>query len=246
MHNEYVICFNFSNRYMKKSLFVLFSSFFTQANFAQSTIQGDLNVSLAVPIIENKLEDGNNLIAFGIGGGFNAQLGNSPFYSGLNFRYMWLGGDSRTLDFIDDDGFYYELKSKVSGAMSALHLNIRIDIIQYTEFPVTPYIGGFIGGRFLGAKTKIDIDYEDGSDPINLERNSDWSTTSSYGFEIGLHIRVEDNLFIDIRYEHAYGGWAEYIDLESIEINDQGDASFSKLNTRTDISLFTLGVTGVF
>lgn len=230
---------------MSKPILFAIALCFSLSAFSQSNApQFDANMNLAVPIIENEFADSSraDLAAFGFGGGFTTPVLKSPLRCGVSFRYMWLGGDSRTFDEVDDQGYSYELESKVSGSMSPLHLNARFDLIHFTKFPVTPYVGGFVGMRFFGTNNKITVDYEDGSEPT-IHNNRQLSVTSSYGYEFGLHVRIVDQLLIDARYEHAYGGWAKYIDLESIEIDDQGEASYSRKNTRTDVSMFTLGIT---
>lgn len=230
---------------LKKLSPFLFFLFAYHANAQEAFQQIDLNMALAVPINEEVIADtssNSDLIAFGFGGGYTAPVfKNSPLRLGASFRYMWLGGDTRYLYFEDGNGDEYELQSKVKGSMSPLHIVARIDPMIYTDFPVLPYIGGFFGIRFFGTNHQITIDYQDGTEPI-IENNRQVSVTSSYGFELGLHIRINPYLLIDLRYEHAYGGWAKYLDLSSIEIDDNGNATYERLETRTDVAMFTLGV----
>jgi hypothetical protein len=51
---------------------------------------------------------------------------------------------------------------------------------------------------------------------------------------------------LDFRVEHAYGGWAKYVDLSSVEINDNGRATYDIIESRTDVNMFTLGVVLLF
>lgn len=220
---------------------------FTKISRAQDNAfsQVDIQAALALPFNQNISIDttsNNDLIAYGIGGGFMVPLSKKlPLYLGANFKYMWTGGKTRNFDKTDSNGNNYNLESKISGSMSPLHAVIRIDPMHYTNFPVMPYISGFAGVRFFGAKQKITINYQNGNQPIE-DKSNKINVASSYGFEVGLHIRTSEDVFIDLQYEHAYGGSAEYIDLSSIEIDEFGNASYDQIETRTNVSIYTLGV----
>ena len=230
---------------IKKLLFFICYFFAYFANAQTALPQLDLHSSLAIPINETAIEDSStssSLVAFGFGGGFTVPvLENSPLRLGISFRYMWLGSKSREFFLTDEEGYTYELESSVKGSMSPLHIIARVDAMNYSDFPVLPYLGGFVGIRFFGTNHKLTIDYQDGSEPI-IDNNRKVSVTSSYGFELGLHIRISKEILLDFRYEHAYGGWAKYVDLTSVKIDNNGNATYDRLETRTDVAMFTLGI----
>lgn len=230
---------------MYKRLLFIFCLFTLLTNGQEVHPQFNLNLSLALPINQlgaiNATAE-NELAAFGLGGGFLLHITeNLPFKAGINLRYMWLGSKSKSFDLVDDEGYAYNFESKVKGSMTPMHLMLRVDPMHYTNFPIMPYVGGFTGFRFFGSNRKFTVDYNDGSEPL-VENKRKLSVTSSYGFEIGLHIRISKDMMLDFRYEHAYGGWAEYLDVSSIEINENGDATYQYLETRTDVSMYTLGI----
>lgn len=229
-----------------KSVFIILFVFFSFIAKSQEALpQLDLNMALAIPINDPVYVDSSSsttLTAFGFGGGFTIPVfEKSPVRLGASFRYMWIGSESRDFSFIDDQGYEYELTTTVKGSMSPLHLMFRIDPVVYTNFPVLPYAGAFAGIRFFGSNNKLTFDYQDGTEPI-VENNREISVTSSYGFELGLHVRLGKDILLDFRYEHAYGGWAEYIDFSTVEIDNNGNASYDLHETRTDVAMFTLGV----
>ena len=214
------------------------------AKAQEAVPQFDLDLTLAIPINEQVISDSSSstsIDAIGIGGGFTMPIKSTPFRLGVSFRYLWIGSRTKEFYFTDSQGFDYELISAVKGSMSPLHMDLRIDPMIYSNFPVMPYVGGFIGIRFFGSNHKITIDYQDGTVPL-IENNREVSVTSSYGFELGLHIRINKWLLLDFRYEHAYGGWAKYVDLSTVEINSNGDATYERIETRTDAAMFTVGV----
>jgi len=207
--------------------------------------QVDIHTSLALPFNESGMQDStlnNELMAFGFGAGIMVPLPkNLPLKVGANFRYMWMGGKTKDFDMVDDNGTTYNLESKVRGSMLPFHAMLRLDPMRYTKFPVVPYIGGFAGFRIFESKRQLIIDYQDGSEPIT-ETKRNVSVTSSYGFEIGLHIKTSEKVLIDFRYEHAYGGRAKYLDLSSVIIDDEGNATYDRLETHTNVSIYTIGI----
>lgn len=229
---------------IKISFIFVFFFFGYRAKAQEAFPQFDLNLTVAIPINEQAISDSStstSIDAIGIGGGFTLPIKSSPIRLGLSFRYLWIGSRTKDFYFTDNQGFEYLLISTVKGSMSPLHFEARIDPMIYTNFPVMPYVGGFMGIRFFGSNHKITIDYEDGTEP-SMENNRKVSVTSSYGFELGLHIRINKWLLLDFRYEHAYGGWAKYVDLSTVEIDNNGDASYERIETRTDAAMFTVGV----
>jgi|TARA_B110000093_G_C12839823_1_gene354769 hypothetical protein len=212
--------------------------------------QMDLHATLALPFSNAIIPDSATstaLVAFGFGGGFTAPfsksslLADSPLRLGFSFRYLWQGNEKKDFLFIDDQGFEYELESKVKGTMSPLQIMARLDPMNYSRFPVLPYAGGFVGLRFFGTNQKITVDYLDGSEPL-VENNREMSITTTYGFELGLHARITPEVMLDFRVERAYGGWAKYVDLSSVQIDDNGNATYDRIESRTDMDMFTLGL----
>ena len=151
------------------------------------------------------------------------------------------GEKKRDFDLVDGNGERYNFETKVRGSMSPLHFKIRVDPMHYTNFPIMPYVGAFTGIRFFASNRRNTIDYQNSSEPTT-ENNREISVTSSYGIEAGIHIRISKELIVNFSYEHAYGGKAKYLDVSSIEIDENGSASYERLKTRTHASIYTLGL----
>lgn len=166
---------------------------------------------------------------------------DTPLRFGLDGRYFFMGTGDRNVDIMDTLGaFQYNLNSKVSGGMMPFHLRARLDLMNIYNYPVLPYAGGFFGLRIFNITRNFEFDYEDGSDPYT-ETERTTSTTASFGFELGVHIRVNYFILIDVRYERTYGGWAKYLDASTIQIDEEGYVYYQELNTRTDADLLTIG-----
>ena len=227
----------------KRLLFIVFLGLIAFSGYGQygrPQITGTLGI--AIPVNEFSKADPGDQAYFGMGVDLSFPiLKDTPLRLGLDFRYFWMGNRDRNVDIIDTMGvFQYNLNSKVSGGMMPIHLRARIDFMNIYNYPVLPYAGGFYGLKVFSIARTFEFDYEDGTEPFDESERST-STTVSYGFELGLHIRVTSHLLIDVRYERAFGGRANYLDVSSIEIDDEGFVSYDQLNTRTDVDMFTVG-----
>ncbi len=200
------------------------------------------HLSVAIPAREFAEADEGRQAYFGLGAEFSFPVvRDSPLQLGIDFRYYFMGNRDRNVDIFDTTGsFEYNLTSRVNGSMMPIHFHARIDFMNIYEYWIMPYAGGFAGFRLFGITQNFEFDYEDGSEPFT-ENERSFSTTSSVGFELGVHIRVDTRVLIDLRYEQAYGGRATYLDPSTIEIDDEGYVSFQDLNTRTDAHFITAG-----
>lgn len=199
-------------------------------------------LAVAAPANDFADADPGSQAYFGLGAEFSFPLfKDSPLRLGADFRYYWMGNRDRNVDVFDTSGaFLYNLTSKVGGGMMPIHLKARIDFMNLYDYPVLPYAGGFYGLRLFTIARTFEFDYQDGIEPEE-ENFRNTSTTTSYGFELGLHIRIGTHVLIDVRYERAFGGVATYLDVSSIEIDDEGFVSYDQLNTRTDVDMFSVG-----
>lgn len=203
--------------------------------------QFTIPLSIATPINEFKEAHTGGDAFFGLGGEFNLPvLKDSPLRLGVSFRYFWMGDKARDVEVTDSLGSY-DVDTRVHGSMMPLHLFARFDPIYMYDSPVMPYVGGFLGPRFFNVTTVVEIDYRDGFEPVE-ERDRRGSTTLSYGFQLGLHIRFSENMLLDLRWERAYGSEAKYLDVRSVEIDDEGYTFYDILETRTDVDMFTVGL----
>ena len=204
--------------------------------------QAAAHIGIAAPVNEFATADPGDQAYFGLGGEITFPvLKDTPLRLGIDCHYYWMGNRDRNVDITDTSGvFEYNLNSTVSGGMMPIHVRARLDFMNLYDYPVLPYAGGFFGLRVFSISRKFEFDYQDGTEPFE-ERERSASTTTSFGFEVGLHIRVTHQILIDIRYERAYGGWAKYLDVSSVEIDDEGYVNYQELNTRTDVDLFTVG-----
>ena len=214
---------------------------FSIAQNLDNAWQLTLPLSVAVPLGQfNQTTQGSDAY-FGLGGEINAPLfKETPLRAGLSFRYFWLGSKSRDVN-INDSLQNIDVNTKVFGGMMPLHAFVRFDPMNIYDYPVLPYAGGFIGPRIFNVTTRTELDFNDGLEPEN-EYDRQVNVAVSYGFQVGINIRIKEFLLLDLRWERAYGGLAKYLDISTISIDDEGYASYELHTTRTDVDIFTVGL----
>ena len=183
-------------------------------------------------------------ISFYWGGTFGAAFPvseNIPIRLGFDISGYFMGSQSESFTFPDLMGGYTYQNTNVAASMWPVHFNVRLDPVKLTNVPIQPYGGALIGFRVFNSRTKSDISYSfDPEETTYKTRNI--NLTSSYGFELGVHIRATDEMGIDFRYSIVWGGWGKYVDFETLTFDDNGDPQYQRHETRTDIRTFTVGV----
>lgn len=198
-------------------------------------------LSVAIPINEFAEADQGSDAYFGLGATFTAPVfKNSPLRLGFGFQHFWLGLRSRSVEITDSFGTF-DVDTRVLGSMVPLHATATFDLANIYDYPVLPYASGFLGARVFNVSNKTEIDYRDGSEPV-IENDRFWTTTISYGFQVGVHVRINQYIFIDARWERAFGGKARYLDMSSVEIDSEGYSYFETKETRTDMDVFSIGI----
>jgi hypothetical protein len=230
---------------MHRFWIIIFFFFFTSTSIAQlSKPQFAIPLTFAVPINEFQQVSSAGSPFAGIGAELNFPIKYSPIRFGFSFRYHHLASKSRDVVITDSFGSY-DVSTRVRGAMMPFHIFGRFDLMNIYDYPVLPYAGGFIGWRFFNVVTVEWIDYRDGNEPERI-RDKTGSAAISYGFQLGLHIRLNPKMLLDLRWERAYGGEARYLDVQSIEIDSEGYATYELRETRTDADLITIGLVWEF
>jgi len=204
----------------------------------------DLGVSLAFPQ-NNFAKAAGSQPYFGFGGKLVfAARDNSPISFGLSFNYFWMfrKTEKQTLRSTTFPFSRYEVETTVHGAMMPTHLHFRIMPFIATNSPVQPYIEGLAGFRIFNTRSKIEVDDLTGGEQPQPEIDNNLNMTSSYGYSIGVNVRVAHAIYVNARFENIYGGWGKYIDPSSIKIDNNGNATINRKESRTDILNYTLGV----
>ncbi|MCH2198476.1 MAG: hypothetical protein MK081_06815 [Flavobacteriales bacterium] len=181
----------------------------------------------------------------GIGGQFLANMGRSPFEVGAGFNWMSRGSSNEDV--------WIEVGEDVEGDMIFQEAEMEINSNIYTYYSIgrfkpfagriQPY-GDVIGGfRNFSTVTVIQPDDEQ-SEEIRDSYHND--ITVVYGWAAGLKIRLTQNILVEGRFSKLQGGSVEFVDRETLQVNDDGDISFDRISSRTDMMNFQLGVSFEF
>jgi len=221
----------------------LFVLSFTAA--AQPFFQANANFMIGNPQGEFKDNIENN--GFGFNGHFLYQLPASYFNVGLSISYLIYGSETREEPWSQT---IPDVKVDVTTTNSIFYSHLLLRIQPPTGI-VRPYIDGLFGFGHFSTNTSVeDQEYDDDHEIASTNHASD--TALNYGFGGGTMIRVWDakqytedhigEVSVDLGVRYLKGGEAEYLKENSIQIND-GNLSYQKLRSKTDILTYHIGVT---
>lgn len=175
-----------------------------------------------------------------------------PFGIGLDFMYMNYGSESRNERLSTT---IPDLKVRVDNSNNIVGGNIVLRL-QPIEGPVSPYIDGLFGFKYLFTETTIkEIKTLAADEEIASSTNFD-DITLGYGIGGGVLVRVyisessgplqaPVSVYLDLKGRYMYGGDAEYLEEGSIQRVD-GEVTYDVRKSRTDIMQYYFGVSVTF
>lgn len=183
---------------------------------------GSFAFSVGVP--QNDFRENTDAVGFG----FDLSVAfpfddDVPIYGGLDFNYMVYGRNAQREDLVAE--------IRTGGGTLLGSLDIPLEIVNTNSFFAThafiravapldniqPYAEGLIGFRYISTNTKIldrssDGRYSDEDDNIIVRKTILDDFIFSYGFGGGFLVKLNDNVFIDLRANFFKGQRAEYFD----------------------------------
>lgn len=210
---------------------------------------GEVYAQIAIPTHEFASTYTARNAFFGLGlGGYWHPIENFPLTFVPSIRYYWMGSESRTFEEETVFGDPYEVTFELRSAMIPLNFHARIDLLNYVDFPILPYIGAYCGPRILFSTERETYDYFDGNEP-QVEKDilpSHLNFHVNGGLEAGIRIPVSEKTFLDIRFEKSLGSSSRYIDMASVLIDDYGSIDYQIVSSRTNMVAVTVGVCLIF
>ncbi len=198
------------------------------------------NINIAVPRGEFK-DLAPQRAFFGVGGGFYSQRNNLPLDIGASFHYFWMGRERETFDLNDPTLGDYRVNSRVTSSMMPIHIHSRISFLRTLNDVFFPYVEVMGGFRIFNTRSVIDVDVP-GQDNPESEIDNNFGLTWSYGYGAGASIRLGTNVLLDGRVVRMPGGRARYLDPESVTFNDNQEASFTRVRSKTKAMVYQLGL----
>jgi len=223
------------------AFFVLGSYYATaQSDAYQGGVEG--GVSIAFP--QNnfaKKAGGNPFFGLGLHMVF-AIKDNHPVQVVVGAQHYWLHVQRSKGSLLSPDSVRYNYQTNVRGSMIPFHVHIRLTPFIKTNSPLQPYFEVLLGMRLYQTSVKLEGEESGGGTSVISAKNNDWDLSHSHGFAAGLQVQVTEMIHINARFENLFGGWANYIDPDQISFTNDGGAQVERMQSRTDIIAYTLGV----
>lgn len=198
-------------------------------------------------------EISNNNWGYGIGGylaynPFHSSVDNNvirPFILGLNFEYLWFNNRSVTFNG-NDIAARTETRSRVRQGAFGIGPAGRIELLSKEVYLFGEYQMGL---RFFSGTHKITFTRYpySGNEPTvdELSRTLEADVAWYYGGAVGIGANT-GGLRIEFKLGYQRGGYATYIDPESITFNSANSVSYRTKSSFTDMFLPQLGVSTTF
>lgn len=203
-------------------------------------VQLGINFDFPTPINSFRKSYGKATF-FGINGYISAPITRQlPLRAGVMFTHTWLNATRRSVSVTDSLGTI-DVTTKVRATHIPLQAFIRLELPPHINAPIRPFASGILGLHVFSNAVRSEIDYNDGYDP-EIERDIKIHTTFGYGFELGIHVPIDEKHSIEIHWKRIYGGIATYIEGNTAKIDDDGYANYNLLTSTTDMDVFGFGM----
>jgi hypothetical protein len=177
-----------------------------------------------------------------VGLGFNASFPLSkwaynPIELGVDFGTMSMGTTSADRPYLDDYGNQLTHNMDIRSSTNVGHAQVRFK--PFTG-RVKPYADALIG--FKSHKTVLDNAIDDGFGEFGQDRDvllRDF--TSSYGYAIGLQLKMGRYTNLDLKVQKLWGGATQFVDQNSVVINSNGGYDYD-VNSTPSSNLFVAQV----
>ncbi|MBX7051227.1 MAG: porin family protein [Flavobacteriales bacterium] len=179
----------------------------------------------------------------GVSGTFSAPIGRSPFELGFGYAWNNMGSQNKDISaLVYTDSLGYDIYEP--GTMRIRSTINRYQVIaRFRPFNgrIQPYVDAMSGVEAYKTKTDITLDNSGYSEASNSVRQH-LDMTYSFGWAAGLRIAIADNIFIEGRFENLTGGTANYVDKDSIELQDNNDITFETKESATSKYTYQMGL----
>ncbi len=227
-----------------------------------SQAQGHLSANFRMGIPQGEMADNVSTIAYGGGANVLVPIGGnkSPILLGGEFQFSLYGRTTKQLQTPPLFGLSRRYRIATNNNFASVHGTIRLKP-NFDNFLVEPYLDGLLGVNFFYTATTItditnnnvntDPNDPDNNNPGISNRTPEHNDNAlSYGGAVGFLIG-KGPIRLDLRCVYLLGGVASYVDRESVQIdptanNGQGQVTFDKKTSRTDMIMPSIGICFMF
>lgn len=210
----------------------------TGRNNIRSTGTASFGLEIATPM--NQFRTNFDGIPVGISGQILGRKGFVPIEYGIGFS--WLSRGTMNNDVTVFEGTDFEGDDVYSSGNMAVNSNIYsgMGIIRLRPFTgkIQPYAELTAGGRGFSTVTIISVDEVE--DEIRERQSNDFAFT--YGWGAGMRINLNEFIAVEGRFSKTNGTSVNFVDRESIEVDGDGNLSFDRIGSRTDMWSLQFGV----
>jgi opacity protein-like surface antigen len=210
----------------------------TGRNNARSIGTVSFGLEIATPI--NQFRTSFDGIPVGISAQILGRKGFIPLEYGIGFS--WLSRGTMDNEVAVYEGTDFEGDDIYSSGNMAVNSNIYTGtgIIRLRPFTgrIQPYAELMAGGRGFSTVTIISVDEVE--EDIREKQNNDFAFT--YGWGAGMRVNLNETIAVEGRFTKMNGTSVNFVDRESIEVDGDGNLSFERIGSRTDIWSLQFGV----
>ncbi len=168
----------------------------------------------------------------------------NPLDVGVGFGYYFMSRSEETYGYYTPGVGDYDVNSRVSGGMFALHLISRLYPLKSVRSPFQPYVEGLAGFRVFSANQRLETYIHATDTYLPVEKDYNYNGSWSYGFGGGIKIMMSKSelLFLNLKASKIYGTATKNMDPSSVQIFDDGTYAYNEFKSRTDVVRFSLGI----
>lgn len=200
---------------------------------------------LAQPLGEFKEQ--YNGTPLGFGAQFSVPIRMSPIEWGVGYAWNKMGGDNRDVKaflFTDSLGNkqYGDANMRIRSLMQRYSGHLRF---RFTNLAIQPFVDGCVGLETYRTETDITIQ-ESGFSTTQNPNTENFDMTVYWSWAAGLRVRLAPHIFVEGRFEQQQGGKAEYVDSETIEVNQDNTLRYETKRSTTNKYVYQMGLAVTF
>lgn len=214
---------------------------------AQATRMPSLTAGFQVTQPTGEFKDQYDGTPLGFGAQFSVPIRLSPIEWGVGYAWNKMGGQNRDVKaFIVTDAsgnrIYGDATMRIRSLMQRYTGHIRL---RLTNLAVQPYADACFGVEAFRTETDLTIK-ESGFSTAETPNTENSDMTLYYGWAAGLRVRLAPHIFVDGRFEQQFGGKAEYVDSQTIVVNQDNTLQYDTKESLTNKYVYQLGLTVTF
>lgn len=176
----------------------------------------------------------------GLAGQILGRKGFVPIEYGIGFS--WLSRGTMDTDISVFQGTDFEGDNIYSSGNLSVNSNIYTGTGIIRLRPLTgtiqPYVELMAGGRSFATATIITVD--DSDDELRERQSNDFAFC--YGWGAGLRYKLNESIAVEGKFIKMNGTPVNFVDRESIEIDNEGNIDFERISSRTDMWSLQFGI----